>query len=68
MSKPTESLEAALQSFGKDDLWFRFRPWRVRAEFRAVVWELAQAAAARKPKEVRDHSLREWRRVCQPEP
>ncbi len=69
-SEPLLSIEEALRGVASDGSWVFFSPLTVHPDYRAAVWELAQAVAGKLPKgsgESWNRRRDDWRLQCQPE-
>ncbi len=70
-SEPALSMEEALRSVADDGSWVCFYPVTVHPEYRAAVWELAQAAAGRLPegrRQMWQRRSQDWHRLCRQGP
>ena len=66
-SGPVLSVGEALREVAGDGSWVFFHPLTVHPDYRAVVWELAQAAAASLPEgrwPMWERRVGDWERVC----
>lgn len=66
-SEQVPSVEEALREVADDGSWVFFHPVEVHPDYRAAVWELAQAAAAKLPEGRRqtwERRCRDWQRLC----
>ena len=66
-TKPFASLDEALRSVTKDGSWVIFFPRNVHPEYRAMLWQLAQNAAATLTEQQKKHwnrRVHDWRGEC----
>lgn len=66
-SEPVPSIEEALHEVAGKGSWVFFHPVNVHPDYRAAVWQLAEAAAARLPEgrqQIWQRQCQAWQRLC----